>query len=96
MQAVAAIGTARNNTAQKLDSLASFFHGNRIVFELRRLVRHGYKLMIVRCKECKRMDVFQAILNNRLGDGHAVEGTRAAAYLIENQKAPCRRMPQYI
>ena len=43
--------------------------------------------MIVRSKKCQRMDMLQAVFDDRPGNGHAVKGARAAADFIEDEQA---------
>ena len=51
MYAVAAVGSARYNTAQEDNIIASFLNGNRIVLHTAQHIFQGNQLMIMRSKQ---------------------------------------------
>ena len=90
MYAIAAVGSARHNTAQEDNILTSFLNGNGIILHTAQHILQGNQLMIMRSKERFRFDTVMDIFHNCMGNTHTVKGTGTAANLVKNNQAVFR------
>ena len=92
LNAVAVIGAATHNAAEKGDIISAFFNRNIVVFHSINQVFQRCQLMIMRCKQSSRTDtpLIRNVLHDSTRNAHAVIGRGAAADFVEdNQTGFC-------
>ena len=94
MYAVAAVGTARYNTAQEDNILASFLNCNGIILHTAQHIFQSNQLMIMRSKQRLCLDAVMDIFHNCVSNTHAVKGTSTAAHLVKDNQTVFRSVFQ--
>ena len=94
MYAVAAVGSARHNTAQEDNILASFLNGNGIILHTAQHIFQSNQLMIMRSKQGLCPDAVMDIFHNCVSNAHTVKGAGTAAHLIKDNQTVFRSVFQ--
>ena len=90
MDAVRLVGRAAHDAPQEGDLVAALLDRHAVILDL--IVLEVRELMIVRREERLGVDLLLDVLDDGARDAHAVERARAAANLIEDDKAVLRRV----
>ena len=84
LDAVAVVGGACHNAAQKRDVLAALFDGDIIVFDAVNILFHARQLVVVRGEQRLAADVLADKFYHTARNAHAVKRRSAAANFIQN------------